>query len=227
VKEAIGAGVNFIDTAHTYAGGDSETTIGSALSSVPDRAVVATKGGWNSGRPDALRSEIEQSLRRLRTERIGLYYLHRVDPKTPIEESVGAIKDARDAGNIEHVGVSNVGIEEIERARQVVPIAAVQNHYNLFERAHDGVVDHCEREGIAFVPYFPLRAVGGATLEEIAERRGATTAQVALAWLLQRSPMTVPIPGTLSLSHLKENLGALEMELTEAEFRALAEREGP
>jgi pyridoxine 4-dehydrogenase len=221
VKEAVAAGVSLIDSAHTYAGGQSEDTIGTALSPIPDGCVVATKGGWNGARPEVLRAEIEESLRRLRTDGIGLYYLHRPDPQTPIEESLGAIKEYRDGGKIRHVGVSNVDVEQIERAREVVPIAAVENRYSLSDRTHDDVVDYCAREGIVFVPYFPLRGVGGHALSEIAERHGATEAQIALAWLLKRSPTTLPIPGTLSLEHLKENLAALEIELGDAELEAL------
>ena len=221
VQEAVAAGVNLIDTAHTYAGGDSEETIGAALSPMPDRCIVATKGGWNGAHPEVLRAEIEESLRRLATDSIALYYLHRVDPYTPLEESLGALKEQRDSGKIRHVGLSSVGIDEIERGRSVVPVAAVQNRYSLSDRTNDPVVDYCTAEGIVFVPYFPLRGVGGRALGEVARRHGATPKQIALAWLLHRSPATVPIPGTLSLDHLKENLAALEIELTDAEFQAL------
>jgi pyridoxine 4-dehydrogenase len=221
VKEAVAAGVSHIDTAHTYAGGESEETIGAALSPNPDECIVATKGGWRTGRPDVLGAEIEESLRRLRTDSIALYYLHRLDPETPLEESLAAIKEYRESGKIRHVGVSNVGIDEIERARQVVPIAAVQNHYNLAERRYEEVVDYCAGEGIVFVPYFPLRGDGGGPLAEIAERHGAAPAQITLAWLLRRSPNMLPIPGTLSLEHLKQNLAALEIELSDDDFRAL------
>ena len=224
VKEAVAAGIGLIDTAHTYTGGESEETIGAALSPDPDRCVVATKGGFGGpgrGRPEILQAEIEESLGRLRTDRIALYYLHRVDPETPLEESLGAIKQYRDSGKIRQIGVSNVSIDEIERGRGVVPIAAVQNHYSLSERKHEAVVDYCERENIVFVPYFPLRGVGGPALEEIAARHGATSAQIALAWLFRRSTVTLPIPGTLSLEHLNENLGALQIELTDEEFEAL------
>jgi pyridoxine 4-dehydrogenase len=221
VEEAVAAGVNVIDTAHTYRGGGSEETIGAALSPIPGDCVVATKGGWSSGRPEAIRAEIEESLRRLRTDVITLYYLHRVDPQTPIEESVGAISQCRESGKIRHVGLSNVAIEEIERVRQQVPIAAVQNHYSLSERKHDDVVEYCAREGIVFVAYFPLRGVAGPALSEIADRHGATPAQIALVWLLQRSPVMLPIPGTLSTEHLQENLGSLEITLSEGEFQSL------
>jgi pyridoxine 4-dehydrogenase len=221
VKAAVAAGVSHIDTAHTYSGGESEETIAAALSPIPDGCVVATKGGWSSGRPQLLRAEIEESLRRLRTDTIALYYLHRLDPQTPLEESLAAIDEYRESGKVRHLGLSNVGIDQIERARQIVPITAVQNPYNLSERMHEEVVDYCAGEGIVFVPYFPLRGDGGRPLAEIAERHGATSAQIALAWLLRRSPMMLPIPGTLSLEHLKQNLAALEIELIDDEFQAL------
>jgi pyridoxine 4-dehydrogenase len=222
-KEAVAAGLGHIDTAHTYTGGESEETIGAALSPVADRVVVATKGGWGAGngRPDVLRAQIEESLRRLRTETIALYYLHRVDPETPLEDSLGAIKEYRDSGKVRHVGLSEVGIDQIERAREVVPVAAVQNNYSLAERKHDDVVDYCAAQGIVFVPFFPLRGVGSRQLSEIADRHGASPAQIALAWLLRRSPTTLPIPGTLSLEHLKENLAALQLDLSDAEFEVL------
>jgi aryl-alcohol dehydrogenase-like predicted oxidoreductase len=224
IREAVDLGVRMIDTAHTYTGGESESTIGEALSPVPEGCVVATKGGYapGTGNPEALRSQIDESLRRLRTDAIDLYYLHRVDPETPLEESVGTIAEYRDVGTIRHVGLSQVGVDQIELARTIVPIVAVQNHYSISERGWDEVVDHCAREGIVFVPYFPLRGAGAAPLGEIAERRGATPAQIRLAWLLRRSPATLPIPGTLSLEHLKENLASLEIELTDAEFDALS-----
>jgi pyridoxine 4-dehydrogenase len=221
VKEAVAAGVGMIDTAHTYTGGESEQTIGAALSHEPEDCVIATKGGWGGGGPEILHAEIEESLGRLRTDSIALYYLHRVDPETPLEESLAAINEHRVRGKIRHVGISQVSIEEIERARRVVPITAVQNHYNLSERKHEEVVDYCERENIVFVPFFPLRGEGGRALEEIAARHRATPVQITLAWLLRRSPAMLPIPGTLSLEHLKENVAALQIELTDAEFEAL------
>jgi pyridoxine 4-dehydrogenase len=224
VKEAVAAGVGLIDTAHLYTGGQSEETIGVALYPHLDRCVVATKGGFGGpgrGRPEILHAEIEESLRRLRTDSIALYYLHRVDPETPLEESLAAIKQHRDRGQIRHVGISEVSIDEIERARRVVPVAAVQNHYNLSERKHEAVVDYCAKEDIVFVPFFPLRGYGGHANAEIAARHRATPAQIALAWLLRRSPIMLPIPGTLSLEHLKENMAALQIELTDAEFEAL------
>jgi pyridoxine 4-dehydrogenase len=223
VKEAVAAGVDLVDTAHTYTRGESEEAIGAALSPIPAGRVVATKGGYagGDGRPEVLRAQIEESLGRLGTDSIPLYYLHRVHPDTPLEESLGAIKEYRDHGAIRHVGLSQVGLDQIERAREVVPIAAVQNHYNLSERAYEDVVDHCAAEGIVFVPYFPLHGDGGRPLAEIAARHGATQAQIALAWLLKRSPTTLPIPGTLSLGHLRENLAALRIELSDEEFEAL------
>jgi pyridoxine 4-dehydrogenase len=225
IQAAVVAGVGMIDTAHSYTAGDSEQTIGAALSPIPERVVVATKGGGGGGsgrgRPEVLQAEIEESLRRLRTDSIPLYYLHRVDPQTPIERSLAAIKEYCDRGQIRHVGISEVSVEQIERARRVVPIAAVQNHYNLTERMHEAVVDHCAREQIVFVPFFPLKGDGGRVLTEIATRHHATPAQIALAWLLRRSPAMLPIPGTLSLAHLQENLGALQIELTDAEFESL------
>ena len=221
LREAVAAGIGHIDTAHTYTAGESEETIGAALSPIPEQCVVATKGGWASGRPDALRTEIEESLRRLRTNSIALYYLHRPDPETPLEDSLSAIREYHDTGKIRHVGVSNVGIDQIERARAVVPITAVQNNYNLSERRYEDVVDYCANEGIVFVPYFPLRGDTGTTLSEIARRHNATQTQIALAWLLRRSATMLPIPGTLSLDHLNENLAALEIELSDADFQAL------
>lgn len=223
VREAVAAGIGLVDTAHLYTGGQSEETIGRALAPPDDGCIVATKGGFRpgEGRPDVLRAQIEESLRRLRTERIALYYLHRVDPETPLEESLATIRQYRDDGKIRHVGISEASVDQIERAREVVPIVAVQNRYNLSERQHDQVVDYCTREGLVFVPFFPLRGEGGPPLDEIAQRHGATAAQIALAWLLRRSPAMLPIPGTLSLEHLHENLGALEIELSDDEYQAL------
>lgn len=224
IRDAVAAGVGMIDTAHLYGGGRSEATIGEALSPRPEGCVVATKGGYEpgEGRPEVLRGQVEESLRRLGADSIDLYYLHRVDPQTPMERSLETISELRDAGRITDVGISAVGVEQIERAREVVPIAAVQNHYSLAERECEDVVDHCTEQGIVFVPYFPLRGVGGRALEEVARAHDATPQQIALAWLLRRSPMMLPIPGTLSLEHLRENLAALEIELDDAELQALA-----
>ena len=214
IRDAVAAGVRHIDSAHLYSGGDSERAIGEALAGAGEDVVVATKGGYRTreGRPDVLGSQIEQSLRSLRTDTIPLYYLHRVDPETPLEDSLGAIKAYADRGAIRAIGISEVSVEQIERARKVVPIAAVQNRYNAGDRGHDDVVDYCEREGIAFVAYFPLRGDGGPAVAAAAERLGVSESAANLAWLLQRSPALLPIPGTLSLEHLRENLAALDLE---------------
>lgn len=224
VRQAVEAGVGCIDSAHVYTDGESEATIGLALAETPSTAVVATKGGYapGHGRPEILRAEIEESLRRLRTDSIELYYLHRVDPQTPLEESLGEIKRHIDAGSVRYAGLSQVDVDHVERARTVVPVAAVQNHYNLSERRFEDVVDHCEREGILFVPYLPLHGESPRALQDVAQRHNATPAQITLAWLLRRSPVMLPIPGTLSLEHLRQNLGALEVELSDEEYQALA-----
>jgi pyridoxine 4-dehydrogenase len=213
IRAAVEAGIQMIDTAHVYTGGESERTIGSALADTPGEAVVATKGGYHpgTGKPEALRAQLEQSFESLGTETIDLYYLHRVDPETPLEDSLELLKEYRDAGRIQHVGLSDVGVAEIERGRTVLPIAVVQNPYNLSDRRYDDVIDFCESEGIVFVPYHPLHG-----------DRGATPNRVKLAWLLRRSPATLPIPGTLSLDHLRENLGALELELSDSDYETLA-----
>jgi pyridoxine 4-dehydrogenase len=219
VREAVAAGLRHIDTAHVYTGGESERAIGEALEGAAEDVLVATKGGYGGtgqGRPEVLEAQIEQSLRSLRTDTIGLYYLHRVDPETPLEESLGAIKAYLERGAIRHVGISAVSVEQIERARQTVPIAAVQNQYNLTDRQHDDVVDYCDREGIAFVPYYPLHG-SGPGVAAAAERLGVTENAIKLAWLLQRSRVVVPIPGTLSIEHLRENLAALDLDLGDAD----------
>ena len=225
VRQALAAGLNHIDTAHLYTAGESEATIGSALGGAHAGCVVATKGGYEpgTGRPDVLRGQIEESIGRLRAGAIDLYYLHRVHPDTPLEDSLAVIAEQHDAGRIRHVGVSAVSVEQIERARRIVPVAAVQNRYNLADREYDDVVDYCAAEGIVFVPYYPLHGADGAVAAEIAGRHGASVNQIALAWLLRRSPAMLPIPGTLSLDHLRENLGALEIELTDAEFAELSQ----
>lgn len=223
LRQAVEAGIGLVDTAHVYSGGDSERAIGEALSPAPDGLVVATKGGYTrSGSPDALRAQIEQSFESLRTDTIDLYYLHRVDPETPLEKSLGAIAEYREGGNIKAIGVSAVDVEQIEAARRFVPIAAVQNHYNIAERTSEDIVDYCEENGIVFVPYYPLKGDVPPTLGEIAESHDASPEQIALAWLLRRSRVMLPIPGTLSIEHVRENLGALEIELTDDEFDALA-----
>jgi aryl-alcohol dehydrogenase-like predicted oxidoreductase len=224
VREAVAAGVGMIDTAHLYTRGESEATVGEALTPSSGDHVVATKGGYGGagrGRPEVIHAELEASRRRLRVDTIELYYLHRVDPETPIEVSLGAIKELVDRGQVRHVGISEVTVEQVERARAVVPIAAVQNQYNIGERKYDDVVDHCTREGIVFVPYYPLHGEAASAQAEIAADRGLTSAQVGLAWLLKRSPLMLPIPGTLSPAHLRENLAALDIELSDEEFEAL------
>ena len=222
IREAVAAGVRHIDTAHLYTGGRSERAIGEALEGVDADVLVATKGGYGPGEggPEALQTQIEQSLASLRTGVIGLYYLHRVDPQTPLEVSLGAIKEYVDRGAIRAVGISEVGIEQIERAREVVPIAAVQNRYNLADRGHDGVIDVCEREGIAFVPYYPLKGDAPGVVET-AQRLGVPASTVKLAWLLRRSRVVLPIPGTRSIEHLRENLVALDL-IERDELDALA-----
>ena len=221
IREAIAAGVRHIDTAHLYTGGESEAAIGPPGA---DGALVATKGGYNAGEgsPEVLSAQIEESLRRLGTDSIELYYLHRVDPQTPLETSLATIAEHRDSGQIRHVGLSEVGVEQIERARELLPIAAVQNHFNLSERKHEEVIDYCTREGIVFVPFFPLKGGAGPAAADIAARHQATERQITLAWLLRRSPLMLPIPGTLSVDHVKENLTALEIELSDEEFERLS-----
>jgi pyridoxine 4-dehydrogenase len=223
LKAAVDAGVGLIDTAHVYAGGESERTIGAALAPFPDDLVVATKGGYRpgTGRPERLRAQVDESFERLRTDTIDLYYLHRVDPEVPLEESLAVLKEYRDAGRIRHVGISAVTVDQIERARSVVPIAAVQNAYNVSAREYDDEVDYCAREDIPFVPYHPLRGASPPPLERIASRYGATSQQTMVAWLLKRSPNMAPIPGTLSLEHLKENLAALDLELSDEDYAEL------
>ena len=225
VVEAVTAGLAHIDTAHLYTSGESEKTVGTALHLPLDGVVVATKGGYRDGegRTDVLRAQIDDSLRRLKTEVIDLFYLHRVHPGTPLEESMTVIAEAREAGKIRHAGISEVSIEQIEQARAIVPITAVQNRYNLGDRGHDDVVDHCTAEGIVFVPYYPLQGADGPAVEEAARRHGLTESQIALAWLLHRSPMMLPIPGTLSAEHLRQNLAALDVELGGDEFAQICE----
>ena len=222
LRAAVDAGLDFIDTAHIYVGGESELAIGNALADRAADVIIASKAGYRpgTGNPDALRKQIEESLARLRVDRIELYYLHRVDPETPLEASLSVFAEYRDAGRIGHVGLSQVGVEEIERAREVVPVAAVQNEYNLDERGWDDVIDFCEAERILFVPYYPLHGGSGAAAE-LAERYGAAPQQLILAWLLKRSAAVAPIPGTLSLDHLRSNLAALELELSDDDYQRL------
>ncbi len=224
IREAVAAGVRMIDTAHLYTKGESELAIGAALPGAGGDVLVATKGGYGGagqGRPEVLHRQIDESLARLRRERIDLYYLHRVDPDTPMEESLGAIAERVAQGQIAQVGISEVTVAQIERARQVLPIAAVQNEYSLAERKHDVVLDYCARAGIVFVPFFPLRGADTPGVQAIARRYGATLHQIALAWLLRRFAMMLPIPGTLSIDHLRENLGAMSLRLDDRDFESL------
>jgi pyridoxine 4-dehydrogenase len=221
LEAAVEEGLDFIDTAHVYTGGESERAIGAALAPFADGLVVATKGGYRGGGTDELRAQLEESFERLGVETIALYYLHRVDPGLALEDSMGALKEYRDAGRVEHIGLSQVSVEQIQRARDVVPVAAVQNEYNLGERRYDDVIDYCSAEGIVFVPFYPLRDEGEPALTQVAKRHGATLNQIRLAWPLRRSPAVAPIPGTLSLEHLRENLAALDIELSDDDLQAL------
>lgn len=222
LQGAVAAGIDFIDTAHLYTSGESERTIGAALAPFPSTLTVASKGAYAKGSgPDDLRRHVAESLERLRTETLELYYVHRMQPEHSVEAMVSVLAEYVDAGSIAHVGVSEVAIEEIQLAQTVVPIAAVQNEYSLGEQMHDEVVDFCAEEDILFVPFFPLRGGDAAAIGEVANAHGATPHQVKLAWLLKRSPVMLPIPGTLSLDHLRENLGALKLELSDEEFNRL------
>jgi pyridoxine 4-dehydrogenase len=235
LRRAVELGVNFIDTADSYGPEINERQIAEALHPYPDDLVIATKGGlsherrgeWlQDGRPERLRAACEGSLQRLRVERIDLYQLHSVDPSVPLEESVGALAELREEGKIRHVGLSNVDARQLARAREVVPIVSVQNRYNLADRHSEGVLEACEREGIAFLPWFPLAfgelTRGAGRLTDVAFAHGLSRAQVAIAWLLQRSPVVLPIPGTSSLEHLEENVASASVELTETEVADLS-----
>lgn len=235
LREAVELGVSLIDTADSYALGESETFIADALHPYRSGLVLATKVGvarpspteWVPlGRPEYLRQQAELSLRRLKVERLDLLQLHRVDPTVPFEDQIGALKQLVDEGKAAHIGLSEVGMPELEKARAITPIASVQNWYNLSHRDHEAVVDYAEAHGIAFIPFFPI-AAGAATAEEgviaeVAAEIGASKTQVALAWLLRRSPVIVPIPGTRSVKHLAENVGALEVSLTDEQFARLS-----
>jgi aryl-alcohol dehydrogenase-like predicted oxidoreductase len=227
LRRVVELGVTFIDTADAYGPHVNELQIAEALHPYPEGLVVATKGGllhdrtssWPpDGRREHLREACEGSLLRLRLDRIDVYQLHRPDPSVPFEESVGALGELRDEGKIRHVGLSNVSVEQLERARAIVPVASVQNRYSVADRQWEDVVEACDRWGIAFLPWFPLAAGSLADargpLERVAARHEATPAQVAIAWLLQRSPVVCPIPGTSSLAHLEENLAAVRIELS-------------
>jgi pyridoxine 4-dehydrogenase len=234
-RRALELGINLIDTADAYGPKVNEWQIAEALYPYPEDLVIATKGGvtrpgrdqWvPEGRPEHLRRACEGSLRRLRLERIDLYQLHTPDPKVPFEESVGALAELREEGKIHHVGLSNVNAGQLEQAQEIVSIASVQNRYNLIHRFSEDVIGLCEREGIAFIPWFPLAtgnlAQAGSSLDEMASRHDVAPGQVALAWLLWRSPVMLPIPGTSSVEHLEENVAAAAIELNEAELEELS-----
>ncbi len=222
LRAAVDAGIDFIDTAHLYTSGESERAIGASLAPFPPGLTVASKGAYAKGSgPDELRRHVAESLERLRTERIELYYVHRMQPEHSVEALVSVLAEEVAAGRVGQAGISEVSIEEIQLSQAVVPIAAVQNEYSLGERKHDEVIDFCEEQRILFVPFFPLRGGDETLIAEVAEAHGATPHQVKLAWLLKRSPMMLPIPGTLSIEHLRENLGALELELSDEEFERL------
>ena len=233
LRRAVELGVDFIDTADSYGPFVSEDLIREALHPY-DGVVVATKGGltrsgpgaWEQvARPEYLRQCVEMSLRRLDLERIPLWQLHRIDAQVPVEESLGAVKELQDAGKIQHIGLSEVSVAEIEQARKVVDVVSVQNLYNLGNRQSEEVLQYCEREGIAFIPWFPVAAGDlakpGGLLDEIAAAHEATHAQLALAWLLRRSPVMLPIPGTSSVAHLEENCAAAGVTLTDEEYDRL------
>jgi aryl-alcohol dehydrogenase-like predicted oxidoreductase len=235
LKRAVELGVNLIDTADSYGPEVSERLISEALRPYPGDLVIATKGGYTrpngrwvpDGRPEHLREACEGSLRRLGVDRIDLYQFHTPDPKVPFEDSVWALAQLRDEGKVWHVGLSNVGVRELEIALDIVPIASVQNRYNLTDRSSEAVLQACEREEVGFIPWFPLAtgrlARPGGSLGEIASRHDAAPSQVALAWLLGHSPVMLPIPGTSSVAHLEENVAAAALELTEDERATLDE----
>jgi len=235
LRRVVELGVNLIDTADSYGPEVSENLIAEALHPYPEGLVIATKGGlrrtgpgqWpRDAHPDRLRECCEGSLRRLKLDRIDLYQLHAPDPKVPLEDSLGALKELQDEGKIRHIGVSNVSVAQLERARALVDVVTVQNRYNLVDRATEDTLDVCESAGIGFIPWFPL-AVGdlarpGGPLDESARAHDATPGQLAIAWLLARSPVMLPIPGTASVEHLEQNVAAGELELEPQELERLA-----
>jgi aryl-alcohol dehydrogenase-like predicted oxidoreductase len=234
LRRAVDLGVNFIDTADSYGPGISEELIAEALHPYPRGLVIATKGGltrhgpnlWAPlGRPEYLRQQLELSLRRLRVERIDLYQLHRFDARVPVEETMGALKEFQAMGKIRHIGLSEVTPEEIERARLTAEVVSVQNRYNIAQRAHEPALGYCEEHGLAFIPWCPVAAGRlarpGGPLDEAARRYGASVAQLALAWLLYRSPAMLPIPGTASVAHLEENVAAASLRLQESAWAKL------
>jgi aryl-alcohol dehydrogenase-like predicted oxidoreductase len=234
LRRAYELGCNFIDTADSYGPYVDEELIAAALHPYPKDLVIATKGGllrpsaprWDEdGRPEHLRRALEGSLKRLKVERIDIYQLHAPDPKVPFEESVGALADFQREGKVRHVGVSNVSVKQLEQARKIVGVVSVQNEYNLGDRSCEDVLKACERLGLAFLPWYPLGAgdaLRSAKIKTVAKKLGATPAQVALAWLLKRSPVMLPIPGTNSLEHLEENVKAARLELADADFKMLS-----
>jgi len=236
LRRAVELGVNLIDTADAYGPEVSELLIAEALHPYPKDLVIATKGGntrpgpnqWvPDGRPEYLTQCVEKSLKRLKLERIDLYQLHRIDPKVPVEDSLGALKKMQDAGKIRHVGLSEVTISEIEQSKKVLPIVSVQNRYNIEDRKYDDVVAYCEKEKMGFIPWAPIGGgrnplgKGENPLSAEAKRRGVSAVQLALAWLLQRSPVMLPIPGTASLAHLEENMASAKIQLTPTEWKSV------
>jgi pyridoxine 4-dehydrogenase len=233
LRRAVELGVNFIDTADSYGPHVSEELIAEALYPYPAGLVIATKGGWNrpgpnqwthDASPEHLRKAVEGSLKRLRLDRIDVYQLHIPDPVIPFEASVETLAQLRNEGKIRLVALSNVTQEHIERARKIIPIVSVQNRYSFADREWDYVVDYCERNGIAFIPWFPLGAgkVAGEVLNRIAQARNASPTQIALAWLLHRSPIMLPIPGTSAVEHLEQNVAAASLRLSEEEYERLS-----
>jgi pyridoxine 4-dehydrogenase len=234
LKRAVELGVDLIDTADAYGPETSELLIAEALHPYPKGLVIATKGGntrpgpgqWvPNGRPEYLTQCVEKSLKRLRLERIDLYQLHRVDPKVPMEESLGALKKMQEAGKIRHLGLSEVGPEEIERARKILPIVTVQNQYNVGNRRWENALKYCEKEGMGFMPWSPVgggRSLNDRAVEAVAKAHGASVYQVAIAWLLAHSPVMLPIPGTSSVAHLEENVGAAKLQLTPEDLKTLS-----
>jgi aryl-alcohol dehydrogenase-like predicted oxidoreductase len=227
LRRLLDLGVNFIDTADAYGPEVSENLIAEALHPYPKDLVIATKGGltrsgpmqWAPvGRPEYLRQCVEMSLRRLKLERIDLYQLHRFDPKVPVEESLGELKAMQKEGKIRHVGISEVSVAEIQRAQKTVTVVSVQNKYNISDRAHEDVLQHCAKHNLGFIPWFPMASgelsKPGGVLDAAAKAHKATTAQVALAWLLEHSPAMLPIPGTSSVKHLEENVAAATLKLS-------------
>jgi pyridoxine 4-dehydrogenase len=239
LKRAVQEGVNFIDTADSYGPFVSEELIHRALHPYPDDLVIATKAGltragpgdWRPvGRPEYLRQQCELSLRHLGVERIDLFQLHRIDAKVPVAESLGELVALQDEGKIRHIGLSEVSVEELKEAQKTATIATVQNLYNLADRSAEELLDRCEAEGIGFIPWFPLAtgklAREGGPLDEVATEVGASPSQLALAWLLRRSPVMLPIPGTSTVAHLEDNLAAASIELTDEQFQTLADAAG-